>query len=257
MGARLKEVDVCTIFFQLVCASIRSCTTPYLFNEYVTSHPEKSFTFYIVQTTYWTSVSKKVNSCARGWSHRPLVAPSIIISDCNSVESGGQIFILYILPSNFMVGTGREVWCDQGMRGWSHQPLLAPSVTISGFNSVGSGGPTCNSEHNPQQFHGWNWTESLVWPGAWGADHTNHFLHPMSPSPAVPLWKVMDQHLILNIIANNFTARTGRKIWCDQGMRGWSHQPLLAPSVGISDYNSVESGGPTSNSQHNPQQSHG
>ena len=53
--------------------------------------------------------------------------------------------------------------CGEGIRGWSnHKP---PSVTISNYNSVRSGGPTFIFEHNPQQSHGWNRTESLVWLG--------------------------------------------------------------------------------------------
>ena len=30
----------------------------------------------------------------------------------------------------------------------------------------------------------------------------------------------MGQRLLLNIIPNNFTVGTGRKVWCDRGMRG-------------------------------------
>ena len=36
--------------------------------------------------------------------------------------------------------------------------------------------------------------------------------------------KVVDQHLFLNIIPSNFTAETGRKVWCDQGMSRGSLQ---------------------------------
>ena len=32
------------------------------------------------------------------------------------------------------------------------------------------------------------------------------------------VWKVVGQHLVLNIIPNNFTARTRRKFWCDRGI---------------------------------------
>ena len=39
-----------------------------------------------------------------------------------------------------------------------------------------------------------------------------------SASPAVRLWKVVGQHLFLNIIFSNVTAGTGCKFWCDGGM---------------------------------------
>ena len=40
-----------------------------------------------------------------------------------------------------------------------------PSVGIFGCNTVKSGGATSIFEHSPQQLHGWNRTESLVWSG--------------------------------------------------------------------------------------------
>ena len=33
------------------------------------------------------------------------------------------------------------------------------------------------------------------------------------------MWKVMGQHLFVDIISNNFTAKSGHIVWCDQGMR--------------------------------------
>ena len=49
-----------------------------------------------------------------------------------------------------------------------HHPPTAPAVS-----SVRSGEPTSISRHNPQQFHGWNWTELLV--------ETSGFGHVGSP----------------------------------------------------------------------------
>ena len=52
----------------------------------------------------------------------------------------------------------------------------------------------------------------------WGVDHTGQFkYHPLA-SPALIVWKMMGQHLFLNIIPNNFKVGTGQKLWCDQGM---------------------------------------
>ena len=54
-----------------------------------------------------------------------------------------------------------------------------------------------------------------------GVDRTGQFRHHPLASPAVIVWKVVGQHLFLNIIPSNFTAGTGRKVWCDWGMRAW------------------------------------
>ena len=50
----------------------------------------------------------------------------------------------------------------------------------------------------------------------------------MSASSDVIVWKVADQHLFLNTIPNNFTARTGRKVWCDRW--SWGRQPYMPSS---------------------------
>jgi hypothetical protein len=51
------------------------------------------------------------------------------------------------------------------IRGWPHQLVLTPTVGISGYNNVKSGGPTFVSERNLDRFQSWNRTESLVWSG--------------------------------------------------------------------------------------------
>ena len=48
------------------------------------------------------------------------------------------------------------------LQGSSHQPLMTSFINISDCTSVKSGGPTSAFQHNPQQFHNWNRTKSLV-----------------------------------------------------------------------------------------------
>ena len=53
----------------------------------------------------------------------------------------------------------------------------------------------------------------------WRVNHTSQFRHHSSESSATTVWKVMGQHLFLNIFFSNFTARTGQWwIWCDRGV---------------------------------------
>jgi hypothetical protein len=95
----------------------------------------------------------------------------------------------------------------------------------------------------------------IVW--VRGVDHTGQFRYYPLTSSAVIMWKVVGQHLFLIIISNNFTTGMRRKVWCDRGMRGWSHRLVQTPFDSISGYNSVKSGGPTFIYQHNLQRFHG
>ena len=77
----------------------------------------------------------------------------------------------------------------------------------------------------------------VKWPSR--ADHIGRFQHHPSASPAIIImWKVVGQHLFLNLIPGNFIAGTKQKVWCDRGMTGRSHGAVLTPSVGTSDCNS-------------------
>ena len=42
---------------------------------------------------------------------------------------------------------------------------------------------------------------------------------------------MVGQHLFLNIIPNNFTATTGRKVWCDRAMSGLAVEPSTFQKV--------------------------
>ena len=57
----------------------------------------------------------------------------------------------------------------------------------------------------------------LTW---WGVDHSDRFKHHPSASPAIIVWKLVDQHLFLNLIPINFMAGTWQKVWCDRPMSG-------------------------------------
>jgi len=53
---------------------------------------------------------------------------------------------------------------------------------------------------------------------SWGVDHNGHLWHHLSTSLAAIVWKVVGQHLFLNIFPRNFTARTKQRVWCHWGM---------------------------------------
>ena len=61
---------------------------------------------------------------------------------------------------------------------------------------------------------------------SWEVDHTSQFRHHSSASLTVIMWKVVDQHLFINIIPDNVTAGTGRKVWCDRGIMKWDEVEL-------------------------------
>ena len=101
----------------------------------------------------------------RGWSHHALMVPPVNILSYSIVKSVGPTTISEHSPHQFHGWNRTEVCCDRGVRGWSHHTLMAPPVDILGYKTMKNGGPTPICEHNPQQFHGWNETENLLW---WG-----------------------------------------------------------------------------------------
>ena len=96
----------------------------------------------------------------------------------------------------------------QSTSGISHQHL--------GYKSVKNVGPTSIYERNPHLSHNNNQTES--WCDRGMRDWLCHFRHHLSTSSATIVRKGENQHLFLNIIPNNFTAGTKRKIWCHRGI---------------------------------------
>ena len=73
----------------------------------------------------------------------------------------------------------QHVHCGDGVDG-----LITPSVRISDYNSVKSGGPTSISEHNPQQFQDQNRMESSCDRGMRGLG----IIHMLRASLALPPW---------------------------------------------------------------------
>ena len=106
--------------------------------------------------------------------------------------------------------TERKIWCDWGMRGRSHRLVITTSVGISSCNSVKSGGPTSISKHKPQQFHGWNHAESLVWSGH--DTHTRHYcvnLLPWTKLESYPLKISINSRYMLSMLTASHTFTKG------------------------------------------------
>jgi hypothetical protein len=162
---------------------------------------------------HWrTPTLRGVDHTIHFWHHMPTSLAVIVW------KVVGQHLFMYIVSNNFMVGIGREVWCDRNMRGWSHQPIQIPSINNSNYNNVKSDGPTSIFVHSSQQFHDWNQTKSLVWLGHEGLiPPASSDTHP-SASLVVIVWKAVGRHLVLNIIPNKFMVGTRQEVWCDQGM---------------------------------------
>ena len=118
---------------------------------------------------------------------------------------------------HFKQKDSHELWWALGLSCWlnpilntSHEPYLQNVFP-------------CRHPCHTWDFGTWD-PHEVVSPNShaldgWEADHTSHFWHHPPTSPAVIMWKVVGQHLFLNIIPNNFTAGAGRKSWCDWGMR--------------------------------------
>ena len=81
------------------------------------------------------------------------------------------------------------------------------------FHNINPNNFTARTGWESLVWSGPNW-EGLITPTDFGTIHPSAFL-------AVIVWKVMGQHLFLNIIPNNFTVRTAQKVWCDRSMN-WS-----------------------------------
>ena len=134
----------------------------------------------------------------------------------------GLASILKIIPNNFMARTGQETLVWSG-----HEPGV----------------------------------RGIEFWGSWGVDHTGQFRQHPSASLVVIVWKVVCQHLFLNMIPNNFMARTGWKVWCDWGMNlvpqensghNWSGSQCCNFQVLLVELHAASFGSPITNVVSNP-----
>ena len=97
------------------------------------------------------------------------------------------------------------------LRGRSHQTFCPdPAVKLPGIMLRNRCWPTTFYTITVGDANAWcrKW---LVWlaPDSWH--------HPLT-SLIVIVWKVLGEHLFLNIIPGNFMVETGRRFWYDRGM---------------------------------------
>ena len=87
-------------------------------------------------------------------------------------------------------------------------------------------------------FRSYNSVFRHLWWGLQGELSIRGWSHRAVPTPSVSISgcnseKMVGNHLFLNIIPSNFTAKTERKVWCDRGMRVYDSMNLqwipLAP----------------------------
>ena len=79
-----------------------------------------------VDVKLWRILITLLLVAPRGWSHQPLLPPSLASSAVIVCIVVGQHLFLNIIPNNFAAGTGPKVWCE-----WSTSDYLRSTDTDS------------------------------------------------------------------------------------------------------------------------------